>query len=93
MDTGDIVRYTPTSTVGKVLDVKEEDGVVWVKLDKTNLYYRQTLLVPASESEYKTTSFKERESKTPLAAREGFEDINKIEREVDISEMMPSGGG
>lgn len=92
MEKGDVVKYPPTGKVGKILDVKEEDGDVWVKLDVTGLYYRRGLLVPASASEYKTTSFKERESK-PLASRESVDDLKKMEREVDISEMMPSGGG
>ena len=92
MDTGDIVRYLPTSTVGKVVDIKEEDGIVWVKLDKTNLYYKKSLLEPATEAEYKTSSFKEREGKK-YEGKSSVEDLDKMEREVDISEMMPSGGG
>lgn len=92
MKTGDIAKYPPTGKVGKVLDVKEEDGDVWVKLDVTGLYYRQAVLVPADASEYKVSSFKERESK-PLTSRESVDDLKKMEREVDISELMPSGGG
>ena len=92
MKTGDVVKYPPTGKVGKVLDVKEEGGDVWVKLDVTGLYYRQALLVPAAASEYKTSSFKERESK-PLASRESVEDLKKMERDVDISDMSPTGGG
>ena len=92
MDTGDIVKYTPTSTVGKILDIKEEDGTVWVKLDKTNLYYRESLLVPADKSEYKTTSFKERGPKE-FKGTSTVDDLTKMEQEVDITEMMPSGGG
>lgn len=92
MDKGEIVKYSPTSTVGKVEDVREEDGVVWVKLDKTGLYYRASLLEPAVEAEYKTSSFKEREGKK-FDRKTSLDEIDKMEREVDISEMMPSGGG
>ena len=34
------VRYVDTGTVGKVLDLKVENEVGWVKLDKTELWYR-----------------------------------------------------
>ncbi|MBQ8373667.1 MAG: DUF2098 family protein, partial [Candidatus Methanomethylophilaceae archaeon] len=44
MKHGDILKYLPTSTVGKVQDIKEENGVVWVKLDFTGLYYDSTYL-------------------------------------------------
>ncbi len=88
---GDILKYLPTSTVGKVQDIREENGVVWVKLDFTGLYYDSTYLVPADASEYIEVSFKER------SAYEGgmrsIEDIRKESEEVDISEFMPSGGG
>ena len=92
MQTGDIVKYLPTSTVGKVVATKEMDGKVWVKLDKTGLYYVADTLVPADESEYKTVSYKEKESKT-FKGTKSVDDLNKMEKEVDISEMMPSGGG
>ena len=33
------VRYVDTGTIGKVLDVKTENEMDWVKLDKTELWY------------------------------------------------------
>lgn len=33
------VRYVDTGTIGKVLDLKTENGKDWVKLDKTELWY------------------------------------------------------
>lgn len=91
MQKGDVVKYKPTSTVGKVVDVKEMDGKIWVKLDKTNLYYVADTIEPADPSEYKIVSFKEKETKFKGTA--SVEDLNKMEKEVDITEMMPSGGG
>ncbi len=90
---GDLLKYAPTSTVGKVTDIKEDDkGRVWVKLDFTGLYYDAVNLIPADLSEYIEVSFKERR-----VSREGqmqsIEDIKRETQEVDISEMMPSGGG
>ncbi|MCQ2069662.1 MAG: DUF2098 domain-containing protein [archaeon] len=92
MDVGDVVKYTPTSTVGKVVDIKEMNGKVWMRLDRTDLYYVADTLVAADVSEYKTSSFKERESKE-FKGRDSVDDLQKMEREVDITEMMPSGGG
>lgn len=34
------VRYVDTGTIGKVLDLKTENDLGWVKLDKTGLWYR-----------------------------------------------------
>ena len=65
LQVGDLLKYIPTSTVGKVTDVKEKDGKVWVRLDFTDLYYDAVNLIP----------------------------IKRETQEVDISEMMPSGGG
>ena len=57
---GDLMKYAPTSTVGKVTDIKEKDGRVWVRLDFTDLYYDAVHLIPADPSEYIEVSFKER---------------------------------
>lgn len=40
----DHVRYVDTGTVGKVIDIKSEDEVDWVKIDKTNLWYKADLV-------------------------------------------------
>ncbi len=91
MDNGDLVKYLPTSTVGKVTDIREKDGVTWVRLDYTDLYYDATTLVPADPSEYIEVSFKERSSFE--RGMKSIEDIKRETQEVDISEFMPSGGG
>ena len=88
---GDLVKYMPTSTVGKITDKKEKDGVTWVRLDYTDLYYDSVNLVPADPSEYIEVSFKERSSFE--RGMKSIEDIKRETQEVDISEMMPSGGG
>ncbi|MCL1810735.1 MAG: DUF2098 domain-containing protein [Methanomassiliicoccaceae archaeon] len=95
MNAGDILKYTPTSTVGKVTDVRERDGSVWIKLDVTGLYYDAQFLKAADPSEYKEVSFKERERST--AGRDGaeaaLEELRKTEDEVDIRRFTASGGG
>ena len=89
---GDLMKYTPTSTVGKVTDIQERDGRVWVKLDFTGLYYDAVNLVPADPSEYIEVSFKERKV-SKEGQMQSIEDIKRETQEVDISEKMPSGGG
>jgi len=93
---GDVLKYIPTSTVGKVTDVREKDGKIWAKLDSTNLYYEISLLQPADPSEYKAVSYKEREKKSSTArgaAEKTFEDLQKEEDELDISGFAATGGG
>lgn len=91
MEVGDLLKYTPTSTVGKVTDIRERDGKAWVRLDFTDLYYDASLLIPADPSEYIEVSFKERRSYD--GGRQAIEDIRKEAGDVDVSEFMPSGGG
>ena len=89
---GDLLKYVPTATVGKVQEVKEEKGVVWVKLDFTGLFYDSRYLIPADPSEYIEVSFKERKTASE-GSMKSVEDLKKESEEVDISEFMPSGGG
>lgn len=93
---GDILKYIPTSTVGKVTDISERNGKIWVKLDYTNLYYDIEYLETADASEYKAVRYKERE-KTSVDSRvdavKALENAKKAEEEVDIREFTPSGGG
>jgi hypothetical protein len=95
MMAGDILKYTPTSTVGKVLDIRERDGIVWVKLDFTGLYYDASYLKPAEPSEYIEVSYKERErfAAGRDATEATLEELHKAEEEVDIRYFTPSGGG
>lgn len=86
------MKYVPTATVGKVQEIKEENGVVWVKLDFTGLFYDSRYLTPADPSEYIEVSFKERKT-VYEGSLKSVEDLKKESEEVDISEFMPSGGG
>ena len=88
---GDLLKYTPTATVGKVTEIRERDGKTWARLDFTDLWYDSGLLIPADPSEYIKVSFKERKSSD--GGRQALEDLQRELEEVDTSEMMPSGGG
>ena len=93
LQTGDIYKYVPTSTVGKVLEVKEDDkGVTWVKLDHTGLFYDSRYLTPADPSEYIEVSYKERNTSYE-GSIQSIEDLKREAEQIDIDDMMPSGGG
>ncbi len=92
MEVGEIYRYRPTGTVGKVDDVREERGKVWALLDHTKLYYDTRCLEPADESQYRKSSYKEREVDTRSSMRT-IEELQQHLKDVDVSDYMPSGGG
>lgn len=89
MQVGDFAKYRVTGTVGKVLEVRERDGVEWALLDTYSLWYVSSLLDPASADEYKRTSYKERSRTVVLGEMHGL----TKEVEADISTITPSGGG
>ncbi len=87
MEMGDVVKYLPTSTVGKVAGIREQDGKIWVKLDYTNLWYDSVLLMECDPSEYKAVSVKYREVKE-YNLDELASDLKK--EDVDISTFSPT---
>jgi Uncharacterized protein conserved in archaea len=40
MNVGDYVKYINTGTVGKILEIMEDDEGIWAFLDSTELYYK-----------------------------------------------------
>jgi hypothetical protein len=50
------VRYVDTGTIGKVVDLRTHDGVEWVKLDKTELWYRSNLVELLDDKDIKKSS-------------------------------------
>jgi hypothetical protein len=92
MNVGDICKYLPTSTVGKVTDVTEREGKVWALLDFTNLYYDASFLTAADASEYRAESYKERERDRDQKLR-SVKDFEETAEDVNIDMLMPSGGG
>jgi hypothetical protein len=89
---GDICKYMPTSTVGKITDVRSKDGREWALLDFSGLYYDVSFLTPADKSEYREVSYKERERDREQKLR-SVEEFAKTAEDVNIDMFMPSGGG
>lgn len=87
MQVDDIVKYLPTSTVGKITGIREQDGRSWVKLDFTGLWYDESLVTPCDASEYKTVSVKYREVKE-LDLQSAIDSMKK--EDVDISNFAPT---
>ena len=50
---GDHVRYVDTGTIGEVIDMRTRDGIDWVKIEKTNLWYRSKLVELLDEKDLK----------------------------------------
>jgi hypothetical protein len=89
MQTGDYVKYKNTGTVGKVVEVRTEEGVEWITLDN-KLVYHSAYLEPASVEEYRTTSVKERTQGLSIEEIEKLkDDLMKAERHAYVT----GGGG
>ena len=50
---GNHVRYVDTGTIGEVIDMRTRDGIDWVKIEKTNLWYRSKLVELLDEKDLK----------------------------------------
>ncbi len=90
MEVGDYARYVNTGTVGKVEDVTVDEGVSWVLLDVTQLYYDETRLEKASEEEYKPVTIKEKSLEERL---QDLEDMRQSMRELEdtYGDISPDG--
>ena len=85
----DYVRYVDTGTIGKVLDIKTEDEIDWVLLDKTNLWYKSKLVEVLDEKDI-TVKF------TPTGREFDVEELKEKVAEMENMEMDSSvaeGGG
>ena len=85
----DYVRYVDTGTIGKVLDIKTEDEIDWVLLDKTNLWYKSKLVEVLDEKDIKVKFI-------PTGREFDVEELKEKVAEMENMEMDSSvaeGGG
>lgn len=54
---GNHVRYVDTGTIGEVIDIKTKDGIDWVRIKKTELWYRSKLVELLDDKDLKKESF------------------------------------
>ncbi|MBQ7927816.1 MAG: DUF2098 domain-containing protein [Methanobrevibacter sp.] len=83
------VRYVDTGTIGKVLDIKTTDGVDWVKLDKTDLWYRAKLVELLDDKDLKERSDR---SGKELDIEELKEKATRFE-DMQMDSNVAEGGG
>jgi hypothetical protein len=86
------VRYVDTGTVGKVLDVKTQNEVGWVKLDKTNLWYRSNLVELLDEKDIKKSNFYEDRGDEELDVEAMKEKASALE-DMQMDSSVAEGGG
>ena len=85
----DYVRYVDTGTVGKVLDIKTEDEISWVLIDKTGLWYKSKLVEILDEKDINVKN-------TPTGRDIDIEDLKEKATKLENMEMDSSvaeGGG
>lgn len=85
----DYVRYVDTGTVGKVLDIKMEDEIGWVLIDKTDLWYKSKLVEILDE---KDINIKDIPTAREIDVEELKEKAEKLEN-MQMDSSVAEGGG
>lgn len=85
----DYVRYVDTGTMGQVIDIKTEDEVDWVLIDKTNLWYKAKLVEILDEKDIK---IKFTPSGREVDIEELKEKADKLEN-MQMDSSVAEGGG
>ncbi|WP_407431447.1 DUF2098 domain-containing protein [Methanobrevibacter sp.] len=85
----DFVRYADTGTMGKVLEIKTEDEIDWVLIDKTNLWYKAKLVELLDEKDIK---IKFTPSGREVDIEELKEKADKLEN-MQMDSSVAEGGG
>ncbi len=86
---GSVVRYMNTGTVGRVLDIKEDEDGIWVLVDNTGLFYRPETLVIADKSDLKG----EIKSRSSAENAESYVRTYGAESDADFDIGQVTGGG
>jgi hypothetical protein len=86
------VRYVDTGTVGKVLEFKTESGYDWVKIDKTNMWYRSDLVELLDEKDIKKSTYYDNEKDNDVDVDAMKEKISAME-DMEMDSSVAEGGG
>ena len=86
------VRYVDTGTIGKVVDVKAQDGMEWVKLDKTELWYRSNLVELLDDKDIKKSSLYDDRDDQDIDVEAMKEKANALE-DMQMDSSVAEGGG
>ena len=86
------VRYVDTGTIGKVVDVKTQDGMEWVKLDKTELWYRSNLVELLDDKDIKTSTLYDDRDNQDIDVEAMKEKASALE-DMQMDSSVAEGGG
>lgn len=86
------VRYVDTGTIGKVTDMKFQDGFDWVLLDKNGLWYRSNLVELLDEKDIKKSTYYDKESDGEVDIDELKEKARALE-DIELDSKVAEGGG
>ena len=84
------VRYVDTGTIGEVIDIKTKDGIDWVRIKKTELWYRSKLVELLDDKDLKKESFDEGDDEIDIdALKKQSLDFENMQMDSNVAE----GGG
>ena len=86
---GNYVRYVDTGTIGQIVEIKTENDIDWVRIDKTNLFYRANLVELLDEKDLNNKSDFDDDDVDIEALKEKALDLENIELDSNVAE----GGG
>ena len=89
---GSYVRYVDTGTIGKVVDIKTQDGMEWVKLDKTELWYRSNLVELLDDKDIKKSTLYDDRDNQDLDVEAMKEKASALE-DMQMDSSVAEGGG
>lgn len=85
------VRYVDTGTIGKVVEVKTSSDIEWVRIDKTDLWYRANLVELLDEKDIKNSSFFDKDN-DELDVEDLKEKAGSLE-DMEMDSSVAEGGG
>ena len=84
------VRYVDTGTIGEVIDIKTKDGIDWVRIKKTELWYRSKLVELLDDKDLKKESFDDGDDEIDIdALKKQSLDFENMQMDSNVAE----GGG
>lgn len=86
------VRYVDTGTIGKVVDERTQEGVDWVKIDKTNMWYRAKLVELLDEKDIKKSTYYDKEDDGEVDIETMKEKARALE-DIELDSNVAEGGG
>lgn len=86
------VRYVETGTIGEVIDERKYNGFEWVKIEKTNMWYRADLVELLDEKDIKTSKYYDKEDDGEIDIEAMKEKANKLE-DMQMDSSVAEGGG